>query len=268
MSELICINVLIWVKDFKKGDKSLVKQWKTKWNKLYKETVSNSIFLVTDPVSVEVLFCSSQPKGKACAESKENTVITLCNLTVGGLHGQLLKYLGAVGHILKHLDRSPLYSDLNQKVVWLSTRRFVPAPPGSGKKTSFLLCIPNWNKAVVILTLLPVQRLFNGSWSHHLGKQHRGKTKQVTPLAMPSLQVPHSFYKLREANHNFMLWFVKSHSSTGGTKKTFKAINFMGVQDNSPSIPFLLFHVSLFSCFTPLSNWMATPLLCKWGRKL
>ena len=106
----------------------------------------------------------------------------------------------------------------------------VPVPPGSGQKpplTSFLWCIPHWNTAVVILTLLPVQHLFNGSWSHHLGKWCWGKTKQVTPLAMPSVLVPCSVYKLREANHNFTLWFVKSHSSTGGIKKTFKSPDFM-----------------------------------------
>lgn len=81
----------------------------------------------------------------------------------------------------------------------------MPAPPDSGRETGFLFCTPNRNNAVVILTLLPVQRLFNGSWSHHLGQRHRGKTKQVTPLAMPSLQVPQSVDKLREANHNFTL---------------------------------------------------------------
>lgn len=54
------------------------------------------------------------------------------------------------------------------------------------KKPHFVFCNPNGNKAVVIFTLLPVQHSFNGSWSHHLGKQQRGKAKQVTPLAMPS----------------------------------------------------------------------------------
>ena len=115
------------------------------------------------------------------------------------------------------------------------------------KKTSFPLCIPNWNKAAVILTLLTVQHLFSGSWSHHLGKQCRGKTKQVTPLAMPSLLVPQSVYKLREANHNFTLWFVKSHSSTGGTEKTFKSINFMVYRITAfHTVPLVLCEPSLY----------------------
>lgn len=155
----------------------------------------------------------------------ENTGTWLWGVSIDNCTNKRNK--GAVGQIWKQLHRTLLYSDLKLEIVWLNTRWYVPAPPGSGKKTSFLLCIPNWNKAAVILTLLPVQRLFNGSWSHHLGKQHRGKTKQVTPLAMPSLLLPHTVYKLREANHNFTLWFVKSHSSTGGTEKTFKSIMFM-----------------------------------------
>lgn len=148
------------------------------------------------------------------------------------------------------------------KVVWVNTRwplRFLLAV---AKMTSFQLCIPNRNKAVVILTLLPVQRLFNGSWSHHLGKQCWGKTKQVTPLAMPSLLVPRSLDKLRGANHNFTLWFVKSHSSTGGTQKTFKSINFMAYRITA--FPYCSYCSMLaFSSFVPLTSRVRC-LLCKW----
>lgn len=150
-------------------------------------------------------------------------------MTVGGLHGQLHKYPGGAQE-----DRfENIYTGLYFTLTSIK-RSFCWAPGDTSplllavaKRQAFCYASQTKNKAVVILTLLPVQRLFNGSWSHHLGKQHRGKTKQVTPLAMPSLLVPHSVYKLREANHNFTLWFVKSHSSTGGTKKTFKSINFM-----------------------------------------
>lgn len=36
---------------------------------------------------------------------------------------------------------------------------------------------PNGNKAAVIFTLFPVQHLFKGSWSHHLGERHEGQSR-------------------------------------------------------------------------------------------
>lgn len=90
---------------------------------------------------------------------------------------QPYKYVLTVGWISKYFLLTLLYRNLHPPAVGLSTRWHMAAPTGRGKKTSFLLCIPNRNKAVVILTLYSMQCLFNGSWSRHLGKQHRGQNK-------------------------------------------------------------------------------------------
>lgn len=121
----------------------------------------------------------------------------------------------------------------------------------------------NWNQVVVILTLLPVQRLLNGSWSLHLGRKCWGKTKRLLPSAMPSLLVPRSVYKLRKANHNFMLWFVKFHSGTGGGRKL------LGQYILPHKEKQLLFRIVPFVAplvFLPLCIWRkpVTHLLCKW----
>lgn len=58
---------------------------------------------------------------------------------------------------------------------------------------------------------------------------------------------PRSVDKLREANHNFTLWFVKSRSSTGGAEtQLFSPLNLTARRITARQGVFLLFHPSLF----------------------
>lgn len=160
----------------------------------------------------EVKLLSSVDKGR-CEEKK--SVVILFNMTV--MHIAKIN-ARAVGEILKQ--------------VWLDTIIFWPQSKGS---------CSSWQWQKDKLSVMH-PKLKQGRGNSHTVTRPAFIQRQLVPpsgKAVPgqnktgytfghakSASAP-SVYKLREANHNFTLWFVKSHSSTGGTKKTFKSINFM-----------------------------------------
>lgn len=118
-------------------------------------------------------------------------------------------------------------SDLDQKVVCSSTRWSLPCTSWQWQNDKLSVTHPKLkhgrsNSHTVTRPAFIQWQLVPPSGKAVLGQNKTGYTfGHAKSASAPSPSTN------REANHNFTLWFVKSHSSTGGTKKTFKSVNFM-----------------------------------------
>lgn len=113
-----------------------------------------------------------------------------------------------------------------------------------------MFCNPNGNKAVVIFTLLPVQHLFNGSWSHHLGKRQKGQSRTGYTFGRAK-SASERVAPAPSTNWERLITISRSDLSNPGPapeapRQLFSPLNLTARRITARQGVFLLFHPSLF----------------------